>query len=627
MLKSIFCIIGLIAFAVVANAQTPIIKEDFTDFIWIQKGEDAKIRWKFDNADRVKILDDDFEFSALDSTYISPEVTTKFYITAYNETNDSLVLVCKVFVAENGESFESDDEVVVQRGPIVLKQKDLGISLDNNKFLSGSVEATQYTEPAELRIINNFFDTDDNTINLKALILDEFGNYLSGIDEYDNINQWYVEANCNNVTNKPELLYLNENVFDKDFKLDISILLDASAAQFAGKQVLMDINNLIQHLSEDCNIMFSLFNQKHNQIFPLSPKEKALWELQNFEPSDADGLNSLYKSAYLSLDLMNSGFHPNKICIIITYISDNSSIIYTAKDVYKLSNELGIPIYIIGLGEAIDSYSLKSLATSTGGRFYHLMSDETGLLEKVLTEITLSQVSNYEMSFSYESFKQCSDFYGTLNFEMNNSKVYDKFLSLKKPEFFNLKYQSLVNFDYKDDFINNDYYEVLNSLVYVMTNNPKQEIILIGHSSIEGTEEDNINYSNKRANQVKQYLVNQGIAEKRIQTKAEGFHKPIFFLQQSDWEQKYNRRVELKWLDPTVKPYELIIDIANSEEQAIKLVESWEKKGYKAYYDRYIVDNTTVQYQVKIWNFSSEDEAQKAAKEINKKYKTKAYME
>jgi len=87
----------------------------------------------------------------------------------------------------------------------------------------------------------------------------------------------------------------------------------------------------------------------------------------------------------------------------------------------------------------------------------------------------------------------------------------------------------------------------LDKLVKVMQENPTMEIELEGHTDIIGNADDNMKLSENRVNAVKQYLVNKGIADKRLKTKAYGGTKPLK-TDGTDEERQVNRRVEFKIL-------------------------------------------------------------------------------
>jgi len=462
----------------------------------------------------------------------------------------------------------------------------------------------------------------DDYYSIRAIPLDEFGNYLADYSSIDEDITWSLSKKCQSLENEVEIDEYFEQPFDDKTNLDIGIAFDNSAASSQSFEVINYIKDFIQYLSPEDNIFFSTFNQNYLQMFALSPPEKALWELENLELADPIGLNALYKAAYKTTAKLGDGFYDDRICILITYNSDNASIIYTANDIAKIAKESEIPVYIIGIGNAIESYSLKFICDASGGRFYHIMENELENLTKILTEIALSQKGFYEFSIPIEDTPDCDEISSTLFFENYDTEVKEKAKLILKPKLQAVKYQALANFDYKEVFIRAEFEDVLNSLAFVMTNNPDYTIQLAGHSSAEGTNKENFDLSLQRAKNVRGYLISQGVSEHKVKVRGEGYHKPLYYLQLSDWQQKYNRRVEIRWLDPKLKPYELSAEILESEEDVSNAVISWEEKGYKAYYDRYIVDNRPM-YQVKIWGYSTLEQAEKAVKQINNKYKKK----
>jgi len=39
-----------------------------------------------------------------------------------------------------------------------------------------------------------------------------------------------------------------------------------------------------------------------------------------------------------------------------------------------------------------------------------------------------------------------------------------------------------------------------------------------------------------------------------------------------------NRRVECRWIDPSLLPYEIRAEKVNTEQEALSMIEKWEKK-------------------------------------------------
>ncbi len=86
-------------------------------------------------------------------------------------------------------------------------------------------------------------------------------------------------------------------------------------------------------------------------------------------------------------------------------------------------------------------------------------------------------------------------------------------------------------------------FEELNIVVKLLTDNPKVEIEVSGHTDNIGSEKYNLELSDKRAASVKNYLVSKGIDAKRITSKGYGKSKPIA-ENTTELGREQNRRVE-----------------------------------------------------------------------------------
>jgi len=102
-----------------------------------------------------------------------------------------------------------------------------------------------------------------------------------------------------------------------------------------------------------------------------------------------------------------------------------------------------------------------------------------------------------------------------------------------------------VLFERGQDVLLQSSYKELDKLVEFMTENPKIEIELSGHTDNSGNAALNLELSEKRVLKVKQYLVEKGIVEVRIVGKGYGGSKPIAD-NNNELTRKLNRRVEFK---------------------------------------------------------------------------------
>ena len=87
----------------------------------------------------------------------------------------------------------------------------------------------------------------------------------------------------------------------------------------------------------------------------------------------------------------------------------------------------------------------------------------------------------------------------------------------------------------------------LDNLVKMLTNTPNMTIRLEGHTDYVGNPNANLNLSQMRVDEVKKYLVEKGVGDERVETKAFGGSQPLV-RSNSSQERAVNRRVEVRIL-------------------------------------------------------------------------------
>lgn len=104
-----------------------------------------------------------------------------------------------------------------------------------------------------------------------------------------------------------------------------------------------------------------------------------------------------------------------------------------------------------------------------------------------------------------------------------------------------------THFDYNKSTLTNEAKLLLDKDVQVLKDNPKTKVRMAGYTSAQGTEDSNQKLSEGRANAVRNYLVEKGIAPGRITTIGYGRTKPALYEVSPDdidtKEAKANMRV------------------------------------------------------------------------------------
>lgn len=102
-----------------------------------------------------------------------------------------------------------------------------------------------------------------------------------------------------------------------------------------------------------------------------------------------------------------------------------------------------------------------------------------------------------------------------------------------------------IRFEYRKAELAPQSFKVLDEVISVLNENPELKIAVEGHTSIDGSLQANMLLSQKRADQVKKYLVSKGITSDRITAIGYGPSRPLN-EETSEEAKATNRRVEMK---------------------------------------------------------------------------------
>mgnify|MGYP001187258849 CR=1 FL=1 len=102
-----------------------------------------------------------------------------------------------------------------------------------------------------------------------------------------------------------------------------------------------------------------------------------------------------------------------------------------------------------------------------------------------------------------------------------------------------------ITFASNSSDINANFYEVLNSVALVLNEYNRTLVDIYGHTDSDGSEQYNMDLSQKRASSVSQYLIGQGIDARRLLVKGMGESQPIATNATPEGKAQ-NRRVEIR---------------------------------------------------------------------------------
>jgi outer membrane protein OmpA-like peptidoglycan-associated protein len=99
-------------------------------------------------------------------------------------------------------------------------------------------------------------------------------------------------------------------------------------------------------------------------------------------------------------------------------------------------------------------------------------------------------------------------------------------------------------FDFDSDVVKGAARSNLTDLANSLKKYPESEVLIVGHTDAQGTDDYNLNLSRRRSGAAAQYLTSQGVSRNRIRTEGRGELEPVAG-NESEAGRSQNRRVEV----------------------------------------------------------------------------------
>ncbi|MFP4368354.1 MAG: OmpA family protein, partial [Candidatus Kapaibacterium sp.] len=453
------------------------------------------------------------------------------------------------------------------------------------------------------------------------------GNFIKGLPEKA-LSNVSVFHNCETGIVGEPVFYTGAKSDKGTRPTDMVICVEKSAAAVYLPEAHKQLRDFLD--TSSFNLMTSLyyFNQEIEQKTGfMRPKEVInLLDKETNNPL-ISGTSSLYRCAIRAINELEGRTSSEKAVVIMAFSYDNSSIIYDVDRVSQKAKELDIPVYVISVGSAVDSYPLRNLSYMSGGNYYSLSEEEYSKIPLIMDEIAASFEMYYEYEMPYKALKEglCSNVKSEITLKTDKLEAKDIFRIVSPPSGIHQAYQSLAVFSFRDTVVDNQYMPNLRVLSQVLRDNPDAKVQLTGHSWQEGNSDAAKRLSLRRAQSARKALISLGVDPMQIRVTHEGDSRPVYYLAGQKWMNLYNRRVEIKWLDPEFLPYEIIAQTEPSETVALEKVEKWENLGYRAYFERALNNGIPV-YRVVLWGYDTLEKAETALNTIEKNHKLEAYI-
>ncbi|MDW8271402.1 MAG: OmpA family protein [Bacteroidota bacterium] len=479
--------------------------------------------------------------------------------------------------------------------------------------------------PVHLRILGIKLPLEsDTTSTIRYAIVDTNGNAIAGVKFLSTIGHIVFR-------NEDGPLYQTSPTFfpfDSAWittQLRLAICIDASACSRRFYPLIrLALDSLHWALGPFDSLSLILASHYPVYLFPMT-LQRSIPSLGSFlESTSHSGLSRLYYTVLHTLRMLNPS-----AAIIITGCDDYASYDILPDDVLLLAHRLNIPLYCIAIGENVDSTPWEILSAYSGGRFYRIHSaDDIQYLCDALIEIVRTEqiASRAEAVLPASFVSLLSDGCSVeLAIPVSGQLVRDSVL-IPPRQAANPLRQIVALFENSSATVDSLYIPFIQALALLLRANPSERIELIGHAYEEGSEHGMRNLSAERVRAIWEKLRSLGVSADQIRLRAVGALKPIYPTALSAEEFALNRRVELRWLHPSLFPYELVVAYTYREDDALETVEQWQQRGYHAYVENVVIAGRPA-FRVKLWGFATEQQARLAAASIARKYHTVVTIE
>lgn len=512
----------------------------------IYRGESIYLQWNIPEAKTVNIKGIDGTFKNRDSVQVEP-VSSKTYELSFKESGRTKKLYHTV--------------EVIRRDYI------------KNLVSVGETSGELYFD-----IIR--YDRSDypNSIKLHVMVTDEQGNFVSNLappftDEetarsyfinlMERINgretpiQSFEVIEINDLTSKPHSVALSLD-YSGSMGNHVEAMEEAAKAMIQGK------------FSDD-EMSITKYDDRIGLEVPARKDKSIILENANFRGREGmlqeyNGGTALYAGGDAALKTIEDSDN-NKVVVLLTDGQENSSLAHVgtyafqASQLVRNARNSGATIIPVAYGVGVNHQLLRDIAMLCDGQVYYVYNKKQA--RDIYTELPKLFHNYYEITYkpSPDDGEREIDltYYNNIGDSLTTTGrtfIGDDFDFIDKYDFPTYAPangakkpisapQALALFDQHSAVIKSEYHASLKHLAEYLNSEPKIDIEVWGHSDLHGNEESTYQISIKRAEAIKAFLVNEGVEEERIQTTGYGKTRPVWAVEEEDWQRHENRRIEV----------------------------------------------------------------------------------
>jgi outer membrane protein OmpA-like peptidoglycan-associated protein len=396
------------------------------------------------------------------------------------------------------------------------------------------------------------------------------------------------------------------------------IALDQSLEMIHNQSIINTyLYQAINKINDIDSLHFIRFNTSIVSQQILKNKTDIINAINAYQGYKPEGIRCIYH--VIDSILKNKDIADDADIIVLTSGPDNGSYIHDAESIVKNAQKRNISIHVCNINnEVLDNYSLKYLASKSGGTFLDLSSSDTNTcVSSLISLMRINKGTFYEVLIADSILKSGESFYISVKLPTNDTVLSQKVLS-NVDENSKLSRYKIVNLFYDSNTsIDTSFYLHIQNLGAVLKLNPTKIIEIIGYSSLLESNDDALALALQRASAVRKYLIMTGVDPNQIRIRGLSNIKPIYPDENEYYQTIMNRRVECRWIDPSLFPYEIRAEKVYTEQEALSMIEKWEKKKIMSYFDRRI-QNGNSYYQILLWGYSTQNQMNEAISTLRK---------
>jgi len=333
---------------------------------------------------------------------------------------------------------------------------------------------------------------------------------------------------------------------------NIALAIDCSGSMKGAKPTLDLGTELFIGMKRACdNLSLVAYHKTITEVFPLSADSSMmLREFREFKKRSQGLFTATFDGIMKSLQtLKDVPLDQTKVCVVFADGDENTSTV-RLNDVYEYATRHNISIYCVGFGYANDQ-ALQDLSLYTGGKYYRAYTKAD--LLAIFLDIYNSLRNYYLVTYTPPRYEGIHNVYLTVDVPGRDTMVargtYDK--TPLNPLADTNEFSKRILFAYDESIIDTSSYAIIDELADALLRFDRVVLEIQGHASRSGPDDNRVEYNQnlslRRAESVKQALVDRGVQAFRLKTRGFGFSMPVV-PNDSELHRALNRRTVFRIL-------------------------------------------------------------------------------